>query len=107
MEQRLFYKVSNDPDDAPLRDYLLHGYENRSDFYDAIRRLVRRWHDRVGERVGERHGFLRLRFHDTPGGRPDEAWIPVYLLKQAEAPVFKVDERSDLEKEIDQAFGFD
>ena len=63
----------------------------------------------VGESVGERNGFLRLRFHDTPGGLPDEAWIPRYLLLKADMPGHLVEtvERDETEEELDRIFGFD
>lgn len=104
-----FFSVSVDPRDAPLRDYLWHGYESRRDFYDALRSLSNRWRNRVGECVAERNGFLRLRFHDTPGGRPDEEWLPRYLLTAAEVPDYIRDseEPDETEQALDEAFGFD
>ena len=102
-EKREFYIVSVDPRDAPLRDHLLHGYETRRDFYDALRALSARWRNRVGERVGERHGFLLLRFHDTPGGVPDEEWLPRYLLKPHSV---SDDTPEPGEEASDHAFGF-
>lgn len=100
-----YYIVSVDPRDAPLRDYLWHGYESRRDFYDSLRRLYDRWRGRIGERVGERHGFLLLRFHDTPGGVPDEDWLPRYLLEPCQPPEPDAPEHQDAE--LDAAFGFD
>ena len=100
-----YYIVSVDPRDAPLRDHLWHGYDTRRDFYDALRKLSDRWRDRVGECVGERHGFLLLRFHDTPGGVPDEEWLPRYLLKPYDPPEPAADGQDDAE--LDEAFGFD
>lgn len=85
-DERRFYRVSRDPYDAPLRDFLLHGFSDRLSFLHAVRRLTERWHDRVGEKTGERNGFFLLRFHDTPGGKPDEDWIPEYLLKETDVP---------------------
>ena len=32
--------------------------------------------------------LLRLRFHDTPGCRPDEAWIPLYLADPVPTPPY-------------------
>lgn len=109
MEERKFYRVSNDPDDAPLRDYLEHGFESYRDFLNAVRRIVDLWHYRVGESVDERNGFRRLRFHDTPGGKPDEAWIPVYLLTETEIPGYMCEQTpiDEIEEDIDKAFGFD
>ena len=107
MIERRFFKVSSRAEDAPLRDYLLHGYEERQDFYLAVRQLVERWKGRVGESVGERHGFHLLRFHDTPGGLPDEAWLPSYLLKPTEMPSYLVEPEppDEFELEVDRAIG--
>lgn len=105
-----FYRVTTDLSRAPLRDHLWHGYTDRWDFRDAIRTLARRWKDRVGECVGERNGFLLLRFHDTPGGLPDEEWLPDYLLQPTTpppAPESQDSEAGELERELDLAFGFD
>lgn len=104
-----FFVVLPDIGRAPVRDHLLHGYETRRDFEDALWRLVNLWKGRVGECVEERHGFLRLRFHDTPGGKPDEEWLPMYLLDPAEMPEYMKSggEPSDEEKALDEAFGFD
>lgn len=106
MEDKRYYRVVSTLDHAPLRDYLLHGYETRRDFEQALHRLVSRWHGRTGESIDERHGFLRLRFYDTPGGKPDEEWLPLYLLQ----PVAMSDseqESSDDSGELDIIFGFD
>lgn len=96
---------------APLRDHLQHGYEFQEDFRQALRVLVNRWRGRVGECVEERSGFLRLRFHDTPGGRPDEEWLPLYLLQEVTTPHY-ADRHDDhphdpMEQELDEAFRFD
>ncbi|MDD6017122.1 MAG: hypothetical protein PUC18_12765 [Prevotellaceae bacterium] len=104
-EEGLFYTVAQDLSRAPLRDHLMHGYEERSDFERALRQLIKKWENRVGECVGGRHGFLLLRFHDTPGGRPDEAWLPLYLLQETEPPERKKKTREEIE--LDEAFGFD
>ena len=109
MAKQKYYRVSSDPYDAPLDDFLQHGYEERIMFFRGVLALVQRWHDRVGLCVGSRNGFFLLRFHDTPGGKPDEAWIPDYLLKPAcmpeEASVQDPDD--GMTEEIDKAFGFD
>lgn len=107
--ERTFYVVTDDLSRAPLRDHMFNGYESRRGFEKALRELARRWHGRVGESVGERNGFLRLRFHDTPGGLPDEAWIPRYLLLKADMPGHLVEtvERDETEEELDRIFGFD
>ena len=104
-----FYLVVSNLDRAPLADHLLHGYESRWDFYRALRRLLSRWKGRIGECVDERHGFLLLRFHDTPGGKPDEEWLPLYLLEPVEKPQYIQErvKRNDILEELDEAFGFD
>lgn len=109
MKERRFYRVSGNPYDAPLRDHLLHGYEERRDFFVAVRQLCRLWKDREGEAIDSRHGFLLLRFHDTPGGKPDEAWIPDYLLKPVAVPDAFLEEEQgdDDEMDIHSFFGFD
>ena len=103
-----FFTVETDIYHLRLPDPLEHGYECERDFRRALRALSERWKGRAGECVGERHGFLLLRFHDTPGGRPDEAWLPRYLLKGTDPPEWYYDEEPDeLEAEIDRAYGFD
>lgn len=105
---RTFYRVSKDIASAPLRDFLWHGYETRHDFEKALRKLVGRWGGRVGEAIAERSHFLRLRFHDTLGGRPDEAWLPRYLLVKAPIPEYLNPPPVDpVEEELDRIFGFD
>ena len=103
--ERNFYAVTQDISNAPLKDHLMHGYEEKMDFEIALRQLARRWKDRIGERIGERHGFFLLRFHDTPGGKPDEAWLPHYLLKPIPKPESR--KKPNAENDLDQAFGFD
>ena len=111
MENASFFRVLADLRRAPTRDYLMHGYESERDFRRALWRLVGRWQGRVGERVGERHGFYLLRFHDTPGGKPEEEWLPSYLLEQTAIPDYLVrttsDSSDERRAELDQAFGFD
>lgn len=99
-----FFLVGSSMDGLPLGDHLDHGYEERQDFVAALRRLIERWGGRIGERVGERNKFLQLRFHDTPGGRPDEVWLPLYMLKPVDKPRYQEDERDE---ELDLVFGFD
>ena len=107
-DERRFYLVTGRIDKAPLRDHLWHGYEEKADFRNALRELAERWRGRVGECVAERNGFLRLRFHDTPGGLPDEDWLPPYLLEPAPMPDYlNIPEPDPLERELDEAFGFD
>lgn len=103
-----FYEVIDGIDAAPLRQYREHGYDTRDDFRDALRQIVQLWKGRVGECIGERHEFRHLRFHDTPGGRPDEAWIPDYLMRATEMPewIRKALEPVDpIEREIEEALG--
>ncbi len=109
MDTGRFFLVASNLDRAPLRDHLLHGYESRWDFYRALRRLVSRWKGRVGECIDERHGFLLLRFHDTPGGKPDVSWLPLYLLEPAEKPPYMQEHvpKDETMEELDRAFGFD
>lgn len=102
-----FYIVTSDLTDVPIREHLLHGYESCDDFAHATLRLVGRWKGRVGECVGDRHGFLLLRFHDTPGGCPDEEWIPRYLLKPVENPEYQENQRNKTNDDMENAFGFD
>lgn len=102
-----FFRVATVVDGAPLADYLSHGYETRRDFRDALQKVVDWWGGRTGESVGSRHDLLLLRFHDTPGGRPDQGWIPVYLLEPVPVPSYMVREEDDeTTREIDEIFGF-
>ena len=93
------YRVATDLSRAPLRDYLLYGFESERDFRGALLELLDQWGGRTGEAVSERswmgcegeaidqrHRALRLRFHDTPGCCPDEAWLPLYMLERADVP---------------------
>jgi len=108
-----YYLVTKDPWEVDLRDHLEYGYEDRASFREAIRTLAKRWGDRVGEVVAEKHGgdFLRLRFPDTPGPRMDEAWLPRLMLRSTDPPIIirhdTPPHRSPIEKELDDAYGFD
>ena len=103
-----FFRVCTSLDGLPVNDHLSHGYEDRQDFILALRRLIDYWGGRVGERAGERNKFLLLRFHDTPGGRPDKAWLPLYMLSPCPVPDYMKEEEEDpIEEELDRAFGFD
>lgn len=103
-----FFRVCSSLEGLPIDDYLHHGYENRADFRDALRRLLDYWGGRIGERKDERNKFLLLSFPDTPGGKPDEAWLPLYMLTPCEpSPFAKKPERDPMEEELDKAFGFD
>lgn len=108
MSGKKFYIVSGNVNDAPLRDHLFHGYEEEKEFRRAVRSIVDRWGNRVGECIGQRHGFLLLRFHDTPGGKPDEAWLPPYMLKPADEPDYlhESDSSDGTKGELTKAFGF-
>lgn len=108
-EERKFYRVASDFRDAPLRDHHFHGFETMDEFEQALRRLVKRWKGRIGEAITERHDFILLRFHDTPGGKPDEEWLPRYLLKPSPMPEYMLDKtaQDEMEKELDDIFGFD
>lgn len=96
-----FFRVSGDMNRVPLNDFFEHGYETMREFREAAEELISRWHDREGECIEKRlfHGpnsdtiddrltLLRLRFHDTPGCRPDEAWIPRYLADPIPVPEY-------------------
>lgn len=114
-----FYQVLPTIGDAPLRDCHLHGFETSREFEAALLRLRDRWHDRIGEQIAERcgeyinraHRLIRLRFHDTPGGRPDEAWLPRYMLRPVEPPDWMLPHEPSSSEEtealLDAAFGFD
>lgn len=107
---RTFYLVKDTLAGAPLSDHLLHGYADRWDFRKALKNIIVRWGGRIGECVGERHGFLLLRFHDTPGGQPDEEWLPRFMLQPTEMPDYVREaerEPDPFELELDEAFGFD
>ena len=111
-DNRLFFRVVHDHYNLRTSDHLEHGYEEESDYRKALRLLVERWHDRIGEAVDERHGeFLLLRFHDTPGGVPDEAWLPRLVLDSVPVPDYMVQQEStssdSINAALDEAFGFD
>lgn len=107
MSDAACYLVMSDMSQAPLSDHLMHGYESRRDFCSALRKLIDRWHGRVGERIDERHGFLLLRFHDTPGGKPEEAWLPTYLLQLIDSQDDSDSDSSDeITAELNSIYGF-
>lgn len=101
-----YYVVVNNISHALINDHLQHGYADKWDFLAALKNILNLWQGRSGECVAERHGFLTLRFHDTPGGKPDEAKIPFYLL-QPTAPPPPPEPVDEFQQEIDRAFGFD
>lgn len=103
-----FFRVATSVNGLPLNDYLQHGYETREEFVYALRRLIERWSGRIGERIDERNKFLLLRFPDTPGGIPDEAWLPLYMLTPCgPSPYAKKRKPTPEEIELNEAFGFD
>lgn len=104
-----YYTITTSMRGVPLKEHLLHGYEYEDDFRRAVRMLMERWKGRIGECVGEKNGFLLLRFHDTPGGVPDEARLPRYILEECDAPSYasEDDEEDEIARQIDEAFGFD
>lgn len=103
-----YFRVTRTLDGLPLADCLHHGYETREEFRTALRRLTDRWGGRIGLQSGERNKFLLLRFPDTPGGVPDEAWLPLYMLTPCDPPpIATIPERDPDEEELDKAFGFD
>lgn len=107
MEDKTFYRVLSTLDRAPLREYLMNGYMTRREFERALRQLLSRWKGRVGERIDNRHDFLLLRFHDTPGGKPDEAWLPRYLLEPVEHMEQPSDSSDKATEELNAIYGFD
>jgi hypothetical protein len=103
-----YFRVADSLDGLPLADYLHHGYENREDFRDALRRLLDYWGGRIGERRDEHNKFLLLSFPDTPGGVPDQAWLPLYMLTPCEpSPYAGKPQREAAKQDLDRAFGFD
>lgn len=106
-DKREFYRVINDRWDLELPSHLEHGYEERREYRAAIRRLLEIWHGRIGESVCERSDHIRLRFYDTPGGMPDEAWLPRYLLTPVDPPEEESDSSDGTGGELTKAFGFD
>ncbi len=115
IQERPFWQVIDSIQREDIPDPMQYGYETRREFHAALCRLLDRWRGRVGEQVEERYGgsFLRLRFHDTPGMRPDEACIPRFLLVKVPVPDYVIEKFRDptpeelLEQELDEAYGFD
>jgi len=110
MKESEFYQVISDLSRVPLRDHMMHGFEERQDFFNSVRQLRDRWKDRIGECINRRNGFVLLRFHDTPGGMADEAWLPDYLVLPVSKPAYletrEPTPQEQTEAEIDKAFGF-
>lgn len=86
----MFYRITPHPDIPPHHEY---GYEDKYEFFKAVRQLAEKYGNRVGECIGARHAFLLLSFADTPG-RPAKAWIPAFMCKPA-APPTAPDEEND------------
>lgn len=105
---RVFYQVACSTWDVRLPNPLEHGYETERDFRYAVAKLIDRWRDRIGECVGERNEFLLLRFHDTPGGVPDEEWLPRYILTPCDMPGYlqESDSSDGTGGELTERFGF-
>jgi len=109
-KERRFYLVTTRIGGIPLSEHLEHGYEDKWDFLHAVEALAKQWKGRIGERVGERHDFYLLRFHDTPGGIPDEDWLPKYILKEVDKPDYLVEKErnpDETAQALDTAFQFD
>ena len=105
------YRVESDPRTWVTSDHLWQGYEKEWDYYAALKKQYDMWRGRVGVCIGKKAGMVRLRFYDTPGGKPDEAWLSAFMLKPvpaterslADAP----EERGQTDRVLDEAFGFD
>ena len=106
-----FFRVATMAGPDIIDSHLHHGYEYSDVFAAAVARLIDYWGGRTGENVGERNKFLLLRFHDTPGGVPDEAWLPIFLLTPTAKPDYIQDSDPSsseaIRDELDAAFGFD
>lgn len=87
----MFYRVSPNPELPSHHDY---GYEDKYEFFKAVRQLANKYGGRVGECIGTRHAFLLLSFaaHD---GRPAKAWLPVFMCELAAPPASNDDEEQD------------
>ena len=109
-DERKFYQVITDLYHLRLPDHHQYGYETERDFLHALYQLRDYWKERIGECIEERYTFRLLRFHDTPGGKPDEAWLPDCLLAQVDTPDYMMESDSsddEIEAELDRIFGFD
>lgn len=102
-----FYRVITDMYHFRCPDPQEHGFESERAFRHALHRLIDRWCNRVGECIGKKYDHLLLRFHDTPGSKPDEALLPEYLLEVVEDYDVETEEYDETEAELDKAFGFD
>lgn len=89
----MYYLVSKQPAMPDCHEF---GYESRHDFFNAVMRLARRYGGRIGECVATRHAFRRLRFTDTPDGRPQSEWLPDFMLSIAVPPMPEPEEDDPL-----------
>lgn len=108
--QRKFYTVITDLYHLRLPYHLEQGYETRELFEQSLRSLAEQWKGRIGEMSGERNGFYLLRFYDMPGGKPEEKWLPSYLLEEVPMPEYLKEEPpqyDEVQAALDEAFGFD
>ena len=88
----MFYQILLHPAIPNHHDY---GYEDKYEFFKAVRQLVRKYGGRVGECIDTRHAFLLLVFTDTPNGRPVQAWLPAFMCKQTVPPAKDDDAEDD------------
>lgn len=104
MDHKIYYRVLSAW--RKTSDHLARGYEFERDYKKALRQMCERFGGRVGEKLDARSDFLLLRFNDTPDERPEEAWLPKFLLqKTAVAPSFS--KTSNEEALLDRIFSFD
>lgn len=94
-----YYRVTTDLSHAPLADYHQHGFESSKEMRESVLALAERWRGRKGECIEERlyrdrwgnpdekTRMLHLKFHDAPGGFPEDAWLPVYICTPIPIPV--------------------
>ena len=102
-----YYRVASDIWCVPFRDHLEHGFETKYAFRKAAQNLIDRWHDREGKAIGLKNNFVLLRFCDSAGNLPEEAWLPDFLLTQIPMPEYlNTPEHDETEEEMNEAFGF-
>ena len=101
----MFYKVIDKIKSLP-RNFHDYGYETEDQLHTAICRLQEKWKGCSGECVGRKHGFLRLRIRNIYHGH-DDVWFPSILVLATPPPSAKVRRETNIEEELDQAFGFD
>ena len=96
----MFYFVLPHPVMPSHYDY---GYEDKFEFFKAVRRLSREYGGRIGECIATRHTFLLLRFFDMPDGVPTQAWIPGFMLERTAPP--SGDDYNDADDTMDGVYG--